>query len=76
MPVTIELPADAHARLNAEANRRGITLDQLIAQLAEKLPAQPTETSRRKLAFVGAGESKAGISHQIDELLADGFGRD
>jgi hypothetical protein len=76
MPVTIELPAEVHARLSAEAARRGITLDQLIAALAEHLPARRTETPRRKLAFVGAGASKEGISHQIDKLLADGFGRD
>jgi hypothetical protein len=76
MPVTIELPADAHARLDAEAARRGITLDELIAQLAEHLPVQPTETPQRKLAFLAAGASKAGISDQIDELLQDGFGRD
>ena len=76
MPVTIELPADAHARLKAEAARRGVTLDEVIAQLAEHLPAEPTETPRRKLAFIGAGASKAGISHQIQELLEDGFGRD
>ena len=75
MTVTIDLPAEAQARLQAEATRRGITLDQLIAELADSFPAEG-ETSRRKLAFVGMGSSKAGITHQIDELLADGFGRD
>ena len=35
-----------------------------------------TETLPRKLAFVGAGASGTGITHRIDELLADGFGRD
>ena len=75
MTVTIELPADVHVRLEAEATRRGITLDQLIAQLAEHLPTRPPDTPPRKLAFVGAGSSKSGIGHQIDELLADGFGR-
>lgn len=77
MTVTIDLPADAQARLEAEATRRGITLDHLIAELADNLPADtPTPTPNRKLAFVGAGASKAGITHQIDDLLADGFGRD
>lgn len=75
MAVTLDLPAEAQARLQAEASRRGITLDQLIAQLADSFPAEPP-TPPRKLAFVGMGSSKAGITHQIDELLADGFGRD
>ena len=75
MTVTLDLPAEAQARLQAEATRRGITLDQLIAELADSFPAEG-ETPRRKLAFVAMGSSKAGITHQIDELLADGFGRD
>ncbi|MEO8697807.1 MAG: hypothetical protein ABI658_30190 [Acidimicrobiales bacterium] len=76
MLVTIVLPAEAHARLIAEAVRRGITLDQVIAQLGEHLAPQPTQIPRPKLAFVGAAASRAGISHQVDELLEDGFGRD
>lgn len=75
MSVTVELSDEALARLRAEAARRQISLDQLIAELAAALPAEPGEVPRRKLAFVGAGASKAGITHQIDELLADGFGR-
>jgi hypothetical protein len=73
--VTFDLPAEALARLQAEATRRGITLDQLIAEIADSFPAEG-ETPRRKLAFVGMGASNAGITHQIDELLTDGFGRD
>ncbi len=73
--VTLDLPAEAEARLQAEANRRGITLDQLVAELANQLPAE-SDTPRRKLAFVGMGSSQAGITQRIDELLADGFGRD
>lgn len=80
MTVSLELPEAVQARLEAEAARRGITLGQLVAQLADQLPDQlpdgAEEAPRRKLAFVGAGASKAGITHQIDELLAEGFGRD
>jgi hypothetical protein len=48
MTVTLDLPADAQARLETEASRRGITLDQLIAELAAQLPAEdPLE------AFIG-----------------------
>ncbi len=35
-----------------------------------------TETVPRKLAFAAIGASGTGITHRIDELLADGFGRD
>lgn len=40
MTVTLDLPAEAQARLQAEATRRGVTLDQLIAELADQLPAE------------------------------------
>lgn len=73
MTMTLDLPAEAQAKLETEAARRGITLDQLVTELAAGLPA---DAPRRKLAFVGAGASKSGITHQIDELLADGFGSD
>ena len=54
MTVTLDLPAEAQARLRAEATRRGITLDQLIAELADSLPADG-DTPRYKLAFVRIG---------------------
>ena len=75
MTVTIELTADARARLEAEAARRGITLDQLVVDLAASLPSGSDDEERPALTFLAAGASKAGISHRIDELLADGFGR-
>lgn len=80
MTLTLELPAEAQARLEAEATRRGITLDQLVAQIAESFPvdAAPGKVRQkaRRLAFVGAGASDTGITDRIDDLLADGFGRD
>ncbi len=46
--MTLDLPADAQARLQAEALRRGITVDKLVADLANSLPAEdPLE------AFIG-----------------------
>ena len=75
MTVTIELPADAHARLDAEAARRGMTLDELIADMAASLPGDSADEHRPELTVLAAGASKSGITHQIDELLADGFGR-
>jgi predicted DNA-binding ribbon-helix-helix protein len=73
--VTVDLPDEALARLRAQATRRGISLDGLIAELAEGLPVQSNAT-RATLAFVGAGASAAGITQRMDQLLADGFGRD
>ena len=53
--MTLDLPADAQARLQAEALRRGITVDKLVADLANSLPAEdPLE------AFIGSGSSGRG----------------
>ena len=40
MSSTIYLPADVHARLRAEADRRGISVDALIVDLATQFPDQ------------------------------------
>jgi len=76
MTLSIDLPDEALARLRAEAARRGVSVDAVIAELTDRLPAQPVEGARRRLAFVGAGASEHGITGRIDDLLADGFGRD
>ncbi len=74
--VTLALPAEAQARIQAEATRRGITLDQLVAEIADSFPAETT-TPRRKRAFVGIGSSTSGRgARNADEMLAEGFGRD
>lgn len=76
MTVTLDLPAEAQARLQAESNRRGITLDQLIAEIAASFP-DGAAAPRRKLAFVGIGSSTSGRgARDADEMLAEGFGRD
>ena len=75
MTVTLDLPAEAQARLQAEATRRGVTLDQLIADIADSFPADTPP--RRKRAFVGIGSSTSGRgAREADEMLAEGFGRD
>jgi len=76
MSVTIELPDEALARLHAEAARRGVSLDTVIAQLADQLPRGSVPIPRRSLPFVAAGASERGITASIEELLAHGFGRD
>jgi hypothetical protein len=75
MSVTLDLPDDSVRRLTAEAKRRGMRLADVIVDLAAHLP--PAEApSRRRLAFVAAGASTAGITTRMDDLLARGFGRD
>ncbi|MCB9405107.1 MAG: hypothetical protein H6519_11800, partial [Microthrixaceae bacterium] len=39
MSVTVDLPPATLARLEAEASRRGVGIDIVIAELAETLPA-------------------------------------
>lgn len=68
MSITIE---ELASRLTAEAGRRGITVEALLDELADTLPP-----ARRKLGFVGLGASTSGRdSADIDEILAEGFGR-
>jgi hypothetical protein len=61
MTVSLDLPEAVQARLEAEAARRGITLGQLVAQLADQLPAGVAEpergATRHRLSFVGIGAS-------------------
>ncbi|HUP24345.1 MAG TPA: hypothetical protein VNB06_15545 [Thermoanaerobaculia bacterium] len=75
MTVTIDLPEDALARLQAEAKRRGVSIDVVVAELARALP---TDASAPKLlSFIGLGSSRSGrYARDADDLLADGFGRD
>ena len=52
MSITLDLPDDALARLRAEAARRKMTLEALIAELADTLPSEdPLES------FIGCGAS-------------------
>ena len=76
MTLTIELSEDTLARLRAEAARRGVSVDGLIAELAATLPPN-TGREQRKLSFIGLGASTSGRrARDADDLLADGFGRD
>lgn len=79
MPVTVGLPPAALRRLEAEAARRGVGIDEVTAEVAEALPADTSDAPvrRRKLAIAGIGASggRFGRAADADELLADGFGR-
>jgi plasmid stability protein len=74
--VVVDLPEDALARLRAEAARRGVSIDLVIAELTAALPAERPPTKRR-LSFIGLGSSSSGrFARDADEMLAEGFGRD
>lgn len=72
MLVTVELSEQALRRLQAEAARRGVSIDVVIGDLATGLPAGP----RRRPAFVAVGASAHGTTDRLEEGLAAGFGRD
>lgn len=57
MSVTVELPDEAWARLQAEAARRGISIDAVIAELAAQLPGEASTGPKRRLSFIGIGHS-------------------
>lgn len=81
MSVTLDLPPATLRRLEAEAARRGVGIDVVVAQLAEALPAEETApkppSPRRKFALAGIGASGGPrFARDADELLAEGFGRD
>jgi hypothetical protein len=75
MSVTVDLPPETLRRLEAEAERRGLSIDDVIAQLVAKLPVGSGRTPRRP-AFVAIGASEHGITDRIDDTLAEGFGSD
>jgi plasmid stability protein len=77
MSLTVHLPGELAAALQAEAARRGQSPDQVAADLlAAQLPP-PGRPPRRRLAFAAVGSSSSGRSaSEADELLAEGFGRD
>lgn len=77
MSMTVNVPDDVARRLEAAAAERGVTVEELAAEvLTDNVPDVSGVPRRRHLSFAGIGASKHGISHQVDELLADGFGRD
>ena len=61
MAVTVDPPADPQARLEAEAGRRGITIDQLVAEIAADFADDaPESPPQRRLSIIGIGHSGRG----------------
>jgi predicted transcriptional regulator len=80
MSLTVRLPGELGAALEAEAVRRGQTPDRVAADLLAaglSAPRAPQTGMRRALAFAAAGESTSGRSAaEADQMLAEGFGRE
>lgn len=71
----VELPPQVAGRFEAEAARRGVSVADLLAELARDLPGADQPHGGRP-GFVGLGASTSGRSaREADDLLADGFGR-
>ena len=71
----VELSDEVLARLEAEATRRGLSIEAIITELAAQLPSERSGRDR-KLSFVGIGASLSGrTARDADEMLAEGFGR-
>ena len=70
---TIEVPDDVAEKVAAVAAERGVAPEALVGEDVVERYA----TRRRKLSFVGIGESVSGrTAADADEMLAEGFGRD
>ncbi len=73
---TVEVSREVHNRIEAEARGRGVSISDVVGELADRLPARENDVDHRPTpAFVAAGASDHGITNRIDELLDDGFGR-
>jgi plasmid stability protein len=75
MSLTVRLPDELAAALEAEAARRGQSPDEVAADLlAERLP-RPGARRRLVFAAVGSSTSRRNAA-DADDMLAEGFGRD
>ncbi len=77
MSMTVHLPSELGAALEAEAERRGQTPDRVAADLLAAHLTGHGATKRRTLSFAAVGASTSGRgAADADEMLAEGFGRD
>ena len=67
---SISIPDDLAERLAGEAEARGVTVDEVAAEiLAERMPAD--EAPLTLAGLVGLGESgESDVSERIDEVIA------
>ena len=77
MPVTLDLSEDIVARLHAEAERRRLSMDAVVEELAASLPTEARQPRHRRLSFIAMGSSKSGRrASEADTMLAEGFGQE
>lgn len=70
MSVTFELSEETLSRLRAEAVRRGVSIDEVIAELAAQLPAAGTVRRPRFAGVGGSGTSEA-IGRRHREIVSE-----
>jgi hypothetical protein len=73
MALSVNLPDEIAARLKAEAEARGVGIDEVAAELLEAHFAL-----KRQLSFAASGRSTSGrTAAEAEDLLAEGgFGTD
>ena len=75
MTVTLNLTEVALKRLEAEALRRGVAVEAVVNELAERLPLATDPTLRGRAGLIGLGASSSEHhARNADAMLADGFG--
>jgi ribbon-helix-helix CopG family protein len=68
---TVMLPDDLDGTLRIEAQRRGLSIAELVR---EAVDAYVTELRRpKRLSFIGIGEGPADLAERADDYLADTF---
>lgn len=68
MSVTFELSEETLSRLEADATRRGVGIDEVIAELATRLPA-PGKGRGPSFAGVGASGTREAVGRRHREIL-------
>jgi diacylglycerol kinase family enzyme len=75
MSVTVDLPSATLRRLEAEAARRGVRIEVVIAELAEALPEATEPAPGHRFAFEGVAASGDGtLSERYKAIRRDEFG--
>lgn len=70
MSVTVDLPDDVLRRLEAEAARRGVAVELLIAETLERdFPAEAARSP--KLSFIGIAEAREDLSENYKQIRRD-----
>lgn len=71
----VHIPDDVAERLVSEATERGVSAEDLAAEVLTAHVPEPVPTPSRGLSFIGLGRAKPGFSARAAEerLEAEGF---